>query len=134
MIKSLKQIYEKKNYEFEFDEKKILKLINNWKKNSIKFTQYSILEPKNLINIANEIYLREIKLFYSYNDKKKTPILNKYAIWIDDLNISHIRQSKHLFIDGTWYKPNGYEQIFIIILYKDIIIEEKIPWMLYYNE
>ena len=50
--------------------------------------------------------------------------MNKYGIWINDLNISHIREAEHLFIDSTWYKPNGYKQI-LIILYKDI--KEKIP-------
>ena len=51
--------------------------------------------------------------------------MNKFGIWIDDLNISHISEVEHLFIDSTWYKPNGYKQI-LIILYKDIIIKEKI--------
>lgn len=58
--------------------------------------------------------------------KKNEPVLNQYAIWIDELNISHIRNTEHLFIDGTWYRPNGYAQI-LIILYKDKIINEKIP-------
>ena len=31
------------------------------------------------------------------------------------------KKIQHLFIYGTWYKPNDFEQI-IIILYKDIII------------
>ena len=31
-----------------------------------------------------------------------------------------------MFIDGTWYKQNGFEQI-LIVLYKDIITKEKIP-------
>ena len=33
--------------------------------------------------------------------KKSAQILNKYEIWLNDLNISHLRVSKHLFIDGT---------------------------------
>ena len=45
---------------------------------------------------------------------------------MDSINISHIRRAKRIFIDGTWYRPSGFCQI-IIILYKDIIINEKIP-------
>ena len=43
---------------------------------------------------------------------------------MDDLNLSHIRVAKHLFIDGTWYKPGNFSQI-LIIEYKDIILNEK---------
>ena len=104
----------------------MVNLIKSWKRNSIKFTQFSIFDKNNIYNIDNEIFLREYKYFYTFDEKKLTPILNKYAIWIDDLNISHLRASKHIFIDGTWYRPNGFEQI-LIILYKDIITKEKIP-------
>ena len=58
------------------------------------------------------------KFFYCYNESNTNPILNKFAIWCDDLNVSHLRTTEHLFIDGTWYRPNGFQQI-IIILYKD---------------
>ena len=101
-------------------------MIKHWKRNSIKYSQYSIFESNNIINKEEEIFLREYKYFYSYDEKNSRSILNKYAIWIDDLNISHLRVAKYIFIDGTWYKPNGYEQI-LIILYKDIITKEKIP-------
>ena len=126
LLKEFNKIYEKGEYEFLKDEKKLLNIIKTWKRNSLKFTQFSIFDKKNLLNNENEIFLREYKFFYSYDEKKLTPILNKYAIWIDDLNISHLRSSKHIFIDGTWYRPNGYEQI-LIILYKDVITKEKIP-------
>ena len=33
--------------------------------------------------------------------KKSAQILNKYEIWLNDLNIFHLRVSKRLFIDGT---------------------------------
>ena len=62
----------------------------------------------------------------TFEEKKINPNFNQYAIWIDDLNISHLRTSKHIFIDGTWYRPNEFEQI-LIILYKDVITMEKIP-------
>ena len=37
-----------------------------------------------------------------------------------------MRKSNHLFIGGAWYKPSGFVQI-LIILYKDTIINKKIP-------
>ena len=45
---------------------------------------------------------------------------------MDDLNLSHIRVAKHLLIDVAWYKPGNFCQI-LIIEYKDIILNEKIP-------
>ena len=126
LIKEFHNIFEKGEYNFTFNEKKLVNMIKHWKRNSIKYSQYSIFESNNIINKEEEIFLREYKYFYSYDEKNSRSILNKYAIWIDDLNISHLRVAKHIFIDGTWYKPNGYEQI-LIILYKDIITKEKIP-------
>ena len=40
--------------------------------------------------------------------------------------IGQIRQWNYFFIDGTWYKPGGMEQI-LIIMFKDIIMGGKIP-------
>ena len=95
-------------------------------KESLKFNQYTIFSKENKKNKEGEIFLREYKYFYSYIENKNEPILHQYAIWIDELNISHIRNSEHLFINCTWYSPNGYAQI-LIILHKDKIINEKIP-------
>ena len=64
-------------------------------------------------------------MFYIYSKKHKKPIICEYAIWIDELNLSHLRASKHLFLDGTWYKPGNFSQI-LIIQYKDIIINDHI--------
>ena len=73
-------------------KKKILNFIKSWKRNSIKFSLYSIFEQKNTVNKEEEIYLREYKYFYTFDEKKSSKsILNKYSIWIDDLNISHLR-------------------------------------------
>ena len=91
---------------------------------------YSIFEKNNIINNNGESFLLEFSYFYNYDEKISTPILNKFAIWFDEINISHISKSQHLSIDSTWYKHYGFEQI-IIILDKDIIINEKIPWLLY---
>ena len=87
---------------------------------------YTIFEKDNILLSNGEIILREFNYFYNYEDDKSKPVLNKYAIWINDISISHIRKAKHLFIDGTWYRPDGFVQI-LIILYKDIITNEKLP-------
>ena len=102
LIKECQKSFQKGTYDFSFNEKKILNFIKSWKRNSIKFIQYSIFEQKNTVNKEEEIFLREYKYFYTYNEKKSKSILNKYAIWVDDLNISHIRVAKHIFVDGTW--------------------------------
>ena len=44
-----KALYQSKKYNFAFDEKKVLKFIKNWKKNSIKFSEYSTVIKKNFI-------------------------------------------------------------------------------------
>jgi hypothetical protein len=104
---------------------KIQNIYKEWKRNSLKFSKFNIFEKNNIINLNNEIFLREYKYFYVNNKNKKKPELLEYAIWIDDLNIAHIRESKNIFIDGTWYKPKGFCQL-LIIQYKDIITKEQI--------
>ena len=34
---------------------------------------------------------------YTYNETNKEPILNQYVLWIDDLNISHLRGAQKIF-------------------------------------
>ena len=69
LLKEFNKIYEKGEYEFLKDEKKLLNIIKTWKRNSLKFTQFSIFDKKNLLNNENEIFLREYKFFYSYDKK-----------------------------------------------------------------
>ena len=103
-LKEFKKIYNanKNKCDFEYDFNKV----------------YNIFSKDNQKNKEGEIFLREFKYFFTYNEKKNEPILNQYATWIDELNISHIRNIEHLFIYGTWYSPNGFVQI-LIVLYKD---------------
>ena len=103
-----------------------MNFINNWKYKSIKFTQYNIFIKTNIIDDDGSTILKEYNCFYSYNKNSADSILNIYAIWMSDLMISHVRKSKHIFIDCTWYQPQGFKQI-LVILFKDIIINKKIP-------
>ena len=90
------------------------------------YNKYTIFEKHNIISSNGEILLREFNYYYIYEKDYSKPLLNKYAIWINDISISHIRKTKHLFIAGTWYRPDGFAQI-LIILYKDIITNNKLP-------
>ena len=125
-LDNLKVIYNQSKYNFVFNNDKITKLIKNWQRNSVKFSMYTIFEKENIKNNNGEIFLRDFRYFYNYENNNTDIILYKYAIWIDSISISHMRKSNHFFIDGTWYKPSGFVQI-LIILYKDTIINEKIP-------
>ena len=126
VFEKIKIIYNNNKYTFKFDENKIKKLIKKWHRNSLKFKLYTIFEKHNIIIPNEDILLREFNYFYNFEENKSKLNLNIYAIWINYISISHIRKRKHLFIEGTWYRPKGFEQI-LIILYKDIITNEKIP-------
>ena len=47
----------------------------------------------NKLNNVGEIFLREYKYFYSYNNSNNETVLNEFAIWLDELNITHIRSA-----------------------------------------
>ena len=49
-----------------------------------------MFNKNNQINKIGEIFYREYKFFYSYENSKSKPVLNQYAIWIDELFISHL--------------------------------------------
>lgn len=95
------ELYNKKKYNFKYDKMKRQNMYKEWKRNSLKFSKFNIFEKNNIINLNNEIFLREYKYFYVNSKYKKQPELLEYAIWIDDLNIAHIRESKNIFIDST---------------------------------
>ena len=125
-LDNLKLIYSQSKYNFISNNDEATKLVKNWQRNSVKFSMYTIFEKENIKNTNGEIFLRDFRYFYNYENNNTDIILYKYAIWIDSISISHMRKSNHFFIDGTWYKPSGFVQI-LIILYKDTIINEKIP-------
>ena len=91
---------------------------------------YTIFELNNISNNKGEIFIGDFRFFYHYKDNKSEAVLNKYAIWIDSLNISHIRKTKHIFIDGIWCRPSGFIQISIIFI--KILYKRKNSWLLYH--
>ena len=44
--------------------------------NSIKFKLFSMFNKNNQINKIGEIFFREYKFFYSYENNKSKPVLN----------------------------------------------------------
>ena len=117
-------LYNSNKYSFKFDNNDANNLINNFKKNSVKFNKkYMFINNKDK---NNNYILRE----YSYtltNIKSNKPNKDlEYAIWSNDFLIAHMRESLYYFIDGTWYKPPGMEQILVFMFY-DIISKIKIP-------
>ena len=111
-------------YAFPFNKKKVTDTINNYIKNSIKFQKTYIFEENKDLN--GNIFLRDYSYFLADTEFFNKPIICEYAIWASDYMIGHMRQSNYYFIDGTWYKPGGIEQI-LIIMFKDIITGDKIP-------
>lgn len=112
-----------KGYNFNFDNKDLNRLINNFKKNSYKFTkEYMFIQNKDK---EGNFILRDYS-FFLIDSGKKSKLSGEYAIWTNEFMIAHMRVSPYYFIDGTWYKPPGMVQI-LIIMFKEIITGLKIP-------
>ena len=77
----------------------------------------------NQLDYRNNLILR--RAFYSPPKGKKLR-LNEYIIWYNEENIRRFRKTKNIFVDGTFHHPPGFAQL-LIIMYKDIIKEIKIP-------
>ena len=60
------------------------------------------------------------------SESKSTNKFLEYIIWGNSENIIWLKASKHIFLDGTFYHPPGFYQM-LIIMYKDIITDLKIP-------
>lgn len=91
---------------------------------SIKFTKFNALENPN--DYDNDLFLREHKVVYLYMKNYKREVECEYFIWANNLCISHMRKSKHIFLDATFHSPYGFYQN-LIIMFKDILTGEKYP-------
>ena len=74
----------------------------------------------------NRLILRDFRFIPLENDNKSKINSLEYIIWGNAENIMRLKVTKNLFIDGTFHHPPGYYQL-IIIMYKDIITNLKIP-------
>ena len=57
---------------------------------------------------------------------KKNPVLLDYIIWANNENISRIRISNVLFLDGTFHHPKEYKQL-LVLMFNDLITNQNIP-------
>ena len=121
-----KKIYNnpENNFNFPINNTYLGNIISNWKNKSYKFTKASVLYNKYDYN--QRLILREFKTISLQTEKKNNPIKYEYIIWANDENLNRISKSNHLFIDGTFHHPIDYCQL-LIIMYKDIITDLKIP-------
>ena len=115
--------YNNKKYKFAINNNLLSNIISKWKIKTNKFTKYSIFDNK--YDYQNQLILREYRVIYSPHKHKKN-LFNEYIIWGNNENIKRFRKTKNIFIDGTFHHPPGFLQM-IIIMYKDIITDLKIP-------
>lgn len=92
--------------------------------NSNKFKKFSALEHTK--NNKGQLILWKYEHFVMYTKDKMSPVETEYFIWSSNAMISRGRKSLYYYIAGTFHRPKPYSQL-LIILFKDIIIKEKIP-------
>ena len=122
--KQLLDIYHKQKYNFILKENTLDNIINRWKLNTRKFTKYNALDNMYINN--NELILWDHRNIVIYLQNKKKELTSEYFIWSHDQIISRARISNNFFIDGTFHTVPGFSQL-LIILFKDLIINEYIP-------
>ena len=118
-----KDLYNKNNYKFEISDIKLNNLITAWCKNSKKFTKYTIFD--NQLDYSGDQLLRDYRNFFNYEKKYKKLIGYEFIIWGNSENILRMAKSLVWFFDGTYHHPDGFEQL-LLVMYKDVIISEKI--------
>jgi hypothetical protein len=84
-------------------------------------------------NADNDIILWDYRNPIIYVPNKKHSITSENFIWSHDQLISRARVEKNFYIDGTFHHPKYFSQILIIII-KDVIINEYKTMLLYFNE
>ena len=112
-------------FKIKITENKIKNMISSWKANSQKFTKYLFLNDTQTFDGQNLLQQYIYKIL-TYNNKR---INFECFIWGNDFFLQRFRQSKYIFIDGTFHIPKDFAQ-FIILMYYDEQIERKLPAML----
>ena len=121
---NLKEIFLNNRYNFTLKDSTINNIIKKWKSNTNKFKKYNALE--NTKDKDGNIILWKHENLIIYTSENSKPIQSEYFIWSSDDMIARARESHHYFIDATWHIPKGFNQL-LIVLFKDIIIKEKLP-------
>ena len=119
-----KDIYNQNKYDFEINNNLLSNIITKWKEKSNRFNKFCVLENPN--DYENRQFLREFRNIYVEVPNKKEPVLLDYIIWANNENISRIRISHYLFLDGTFHHPKEYKQL-LVLMFNDIITNINIP-------
>ena len=111
-------------YKFPLNDNFLSNIISNWKRKSLRFKKEGVLYDDK--DFQNRQLLREFRIIPNFEENKTNNNNYEYIIWGNSENIMRLRVSKNIFIDGTFHHPPGYYQL-LIIMYKDIITDLKIP-------
>ena len=87
-----------------------------WRNKSKAFTKYSALE--NPFTLNDEVFLRDYSYVYIYDNKGTAQFLHEHMIFVSNFFIRKLRNTNHIYIDGTFMYPKGFSQL-IVILYID---------------
>jgi len=123
---SFKKLYNQKDsiYKFPLNDNFLSNIISNWKRKSVRFKKEGVLYDDK--DFQNRQLLREFRIIPILEENNKKKSNYEYIIWGNSENIMRLRVSKNIFIDCTYHHPPGFYQL-LIIMYKDIITELKIP-------
>ena len=94
------KIYETNQCNFKIDKNTFKNMYNNWRKNSMSFTKHSVLQ-NSLIN-DKESYLRDYSYITLYKKSGKSQFIHEHFIFISNYFIKKLRQTKHIYINGTF--------------------------------
>ena len=123
-----KDIYNEHKFTFSLNDNTLSNIITKWKNTTFKYNKTTILF--NRYDYENSLILRDYITIYIETDKRKKPINIECTIWGNDENIGRMRKSKHYFIDVKFRHPPEFSQL-LIVIYRDIISELKIPGLYY---
>ena len=118
------ELYRNSEYNFDLKVNTIKNFYYRWKKNSLIFTKYSLLE--NIKAFDNKIFLRDYSNCFLYDNSEKKLYNHERMIFTSPFQINKIINSPHLYFVGTFVFPPGFMQM-IIILYYDNEIKKRAP-------
>ena len=118
------ELYRNSEYNFELKVNTIKNIYYQWKKNSLLFTKYTLLENNKTFD--NKIFLRDYSNCYLYDNSGKKLYNHEHMIFMSPFQVNKIINSPHLYFDGTFVFPPGFMQM-LIILYYDNEINKRAP-------
>ena len=118
------QIYNKNRCKFNVQNYTFKNIYYTWRKNSLSFTEYSALQNPN--TLENNSFLRDYSYTTLYNASGKSQFTHQHMIFISNYFINKLLEARHIYIEGTFLFPDGFNQL-IVILYRDEISGVRYP-------